>query len=288
MRTRHACFAYFFIILAFVSKAEDRSSIDSEFLIAGLKHAESLIVSGKSEVHFQMVRNKNSERAIFAFNQEKVYMEYLIGALKGVRCIYNGAIELSIGQDPDKSDKIIGIVLTDRKTVIPQEDPRNWGIQFEDIPLSQYFLEHGVRILGSENLKNEPCLVVESEHPHGQPIKFWIAQNGGFRCLKIQHESSWQGPGVTKAIPSVVSFEIEYKAYQIHEQNAHFPLKGVRTERAKSDNEFLGQVVMDVKNFELNIDVSNLFQEIQVDPEFPVWIERLEKTVPFKEINWRP
>ena len=288
MRTRHVFFAYIFIILGLISKAENQSPTDSEFLIAGLQHAESLIVSGKGEVHIQMVRNKGSEGAIFAFNQESVYMDYQIGALRGVRCIYNGASELSIGQDPDKSDKIIGIVLTDRKTVIPQEDPRNWGIQFEDLPLSQYLQKHGVRILGSENLKNQPCFVVESEHRNGQPIKFWISQNGGFRCLKIQHESSWQGPGVTKAIPSVVSFEIEYKAYQTHGQKAHFPLKGVRTARAKLDNEFLGQVVLNVKNFELNIDVSNLFQEIHVDPEFPVWIERLEKSVPFKEINWRP
>lgn len=288
MLNRLEYFTCILIILGFISKAHGQLITDSEFLIAGLQHAESLIVSGKGDVHFRMVRNKSSEGAIFAFNQERVYMDYQIGNVRGVRCIYNGVSELSIGHDPENLDKIFGIVLSEKKTIIPQEDPRNWGIQFEDIPLSQYFQKHGVRILGSENLKSEPCYVVESVHRNGQPMRFWIAQIDGFRCLQIQHESSWQGPGVTKAIPSVVKFEIQYKAYQTHGQKAHFPLKGIRTARAKSDNEFLGQVVMDVKNFELNIDVSDLFQVMQVNPEFPVWIERLDKLVPFKEINWKP
>ena len=136
-------------------------------------------------------------------------------------------------------------------------------------------------------MNNEPCYVVESVHRNGKPIKFWIAQNSGFRCLKIQHESSWQGPGAIKAINSVVTFEIQYKAYLTHGQKAWFPVKGIRTARAKSDNVFLGQVVMDVKNFQLNVDVSDLFQLVIVGPEFPVWIERLGKMVPFKEIDWK-
>ena len=113
--------------------------------------------------------------------------------------------------------------------------------------------------------------------------KQWVP----FRCLKIQHEASWQGVGTTKAIPLVVTFEIQYKAYQTHGQKAWFPVKGIRTARAKSDNKFLGQVILTVKNFQLNVDVSDLFQ-VKVAPEFPVWIEKLEKRVPFKEIGWIP
>ena len=136
-------------------------------------------------------------------------MAYQLGSLKGHQCIYNGKVELGIDQDPDNPNEIGGIILVDRKTIIAQEDPRNWGIQFDELPLSLHFQKHGVHIVGSEVFKKEPCYVVESAW-NGKPIKFWIAINGGFRCLKIQYEADWQGPGTPKAIPSTVIFEIQY------------------------------------------------------------------------------
>ena len=139
-----------------------------------------LLYPGKGEVHFQMVRNKRSESNLFAFNQKKVYMDYQREFMRN-RCIYNGYVELGIGQDQDNPNKIGGIILVDRKTIIAQEDPRNWGIQFDELPLSQYFQKHGVRILGSEVLEKEPCYIVESIHRNEKPIKFWIAINSGFR-----------------------------------------------------------------------------------------------------------
>ena len=174
--------AYFLLILGFISEARSQSQpcVDSQSLIAGLQRAESPIVSGKGEVHFQMVRNKRSESAIFAFNEKKVYMDYQLESLRN-RCIYNGYVELGIGQDPDNPDKIGDMILVDRKTIIAQEDPRNLGIQFDELPLSQYFQKHGFHILGSEVLQKEPCYVVESVHRNGKPIKFWIAINSGFR-----------------------------------------------------------------------------------------------------------
>ena len=82
MQTRRAYFAYIFIMLGVISQAKAKSSSDYEFLIAGLQYAESLIVSGKGEIQFQMVRNKRFEGAIFAFNQESVYMDYQRGSDK--------------------------------------------------------------------------------------------------------------------------------------------------------------------------------------------------------------
>lgn len=63
----------FFIILGFISpiQGQFQPSIDSHFLIVGLQRAESLIVSGKGEVHFQMVRYKQSDSAIFAFSKKR-------------------------------------------------------------------------------------------------------------------------------------------------------------------------------------------------------------------------
>ena len=234
-----------------------------------------------------MVRYKQSDSAVFAFTKEKISMDYQLGFEQGTRRIYNGQVELTIAQDPEAPDNIGGILLSDNKTIISQEDPRNWGIQFEDVPLSQYFQEHGVRIVGSEVLAKESCQVVESAHRNGKPIKFWITMNDGFRCLQIQHEAPWKGIEFTKAIPAIVTFQIQYQAYKTHGQKVWFPLKGMRTTRAKLDNEFLGQVIMEVKDVQLNVDVSDQFQ-VKVDSEFPVWIERLGKMVSFKEIGWKP
>ena len=214
-------------------------------------------------------------------------MDYQLGFDKGTRRIYNGEVELTITQDPENPDKIGGILLSDNKTVISQEDPRNWGIQFEGVPLSQCFQRHGVRIIGTEVIEKEPCYVVESLYQNGKSMKFWITINDGFRCLQIQHEASWKGIEFSKAIPAVVTFQIQYKAYKTHAQKAWFPLKGLRTARTKSDNQFLGQVVTELKDFQLNVDVSDRFQ-VKINPEFPVWIERLGKMVSFKEIGWKP
>lgn len=281
------------ISFGFLSKGWSRVEqplppIDSEFLIAGLQYAESLLVSGKGEVHFQMepepYRQRDSE--IFAFHQKKAAVHYQSGILKEQRLLFNGEIQLILSPDPKDIGKVGGILLAHQKTINLQEDPRNWGIQFLDIPLSQYFQERGVRLLRSEALEKEPRYVVESTYRDGTPMKFWIAPKGGFRCVQIQYQETWRGID-RKPVSSLVTLRIYYKAYQIGEQTAWFPLKGVMAQRAKSDGRLLGQVVMEVKDFQLNVDVSELFQ-VKVEPEFPVWVERLGKPIPFKEVGWKP
>lgn len=282
------------ISFGFLSKGWSRAEqslppIDSPFLIAGLQYAESLLVSGKGEVHFQMepepYRQRDSE--IFAFHQKKAAVHYQSGILKEQRLLFNGEIQLILSPDPKDIGKVGGILLAHQKTINLQEDPRNWGIQFLDTPLSQYFQERGVHLLKSEVLeKKEPCYVVESVYRDGSPMKFWIAPNGGFRCVQIQYQETWRGID-RKPVSSLVTMRIHYKAYQIGEQTAWFPLKGIREQRARLEGRFLDRVVMEVKNFQLNVDVSELFQ-VNVDAEFPVWVERLGKPIPFKEVGWKP
>jgi len=279
------------ISFGFLSKGWSRSGqplppIDSPFLIAGLQHAESLLVSGKGEVNFQMEPYQQRNSEIFAFHQKKAFVHYQSGFLKGQRLLFNGEIQLALSPLPEDTGKVGGILLVYQKTINLQEDPRNWGIQFLDTPLSQYLQEHGVRFLGSEVLEKVPCYVVESVYRDGSPMKFWIAPEGGFRCVQIQHQETWYGRD-RKPVPSLVTMRIYYKAYQIDGQTVWFPLKGVREQHASSDGRFLDKVVMEVKDFHVNVDISDLFQ-IKVDPEFPVWVERLGKPIPFKEIGWKP
>ena len=259
--------------------------IDTQFLITGLQSMESLIVSGKGKVYFTYERKDFPTTADFGFNRHKTAFDFHVGILKGSRMLFNGESELMIynesGSEPPK------LYLHPQKTIIPHEDPRNWGLQVDGIPLSQHLRENGIRILGSEVLGELPCYIVESKRS-GEPITFWIAPRRGFRCVQIRYEDKWYKiPNDPAPWSAVTTEQIEYKAYRIDNQEVWFPVKGSMKTRRKSDGQFLSGLNMEVKDLQLNVDVSDMFQ-VQVDSETEVWIKKIGEFVPFKEIGWKP
>ena len=259
--------------------------IDTQLLTTGLQLMESLIVSGKGKVYFTYERKNFPTIEDFGFDRQKTAFDFHVGILKDRRVLFNGESELMIHDDPDSEHP--KLYLHPRKTTLLHEDPRNWGLRVHDIPLSQYLQENGMKILGSEVLGELPCYIVESKR-NREPITFWITPERGFRCVQIQYESRWHKiPNDPDPWPTVITQRIEYKAYQIDNQEMWFPVKGSRKTRRKSDDQFLGGLNMEVKDFQLNVDVSDIFQ-IRFDPETKVWVKKIEEFVPFKEIDWKP
>lgn len=260
-------------------------SIDSQSLTTGLESTESLIVSGKGKVYFTYERKDFPTVEDFGFDGQKTAFNFHVGILKDRRVLFDGENELMIHNDPNSETP--KLYLHPRKTTLLHEDPRNWGLQVYDIPLSQYLQENGMKILGSGVLGKLPCYIVESKR-NGGPITFWITPERGFRCVQIQYDSMWYKiPNDPAPWPTVTTERIEYKAYQIDNQEVWFPAKGSMKTHGKSDSQFLSGLNMEVKDFQLNVDVSNIFQ-VQIEPETKVWVKKIEEFVPFKEIDWKP
>ncbi|RKU11385.1 hypothetical protein C6502_08420 [Candidatus Poribacteria bacterium] len=255
--------------------------IDAQSLTTGLEATESLIVSGKGKVYFTYERKDFPTIEDFGFDGQKTAFNFHVGILKDRRVLFDGENELMIHNDPNS--EIPKLYLHPRKTTLLHEDPRNWGLQVYDIPLSQHLQKNGMKILGSEVLGELPCYIVESKC-NGEPITFWITPERGFRCVQIQYDSMWYNPAPW---PTVKTERIEYKAYQIGNQEVWFPAAGSMKTHRKSDGQFLSGLNMEVKDFQLNVDVSDIFQ-VQIEPETKVWVKKMEEFVPLKEIDWKP
>jgi len=272
-------------------------SIDSEMLIMGLRQTESLISSGRGKLHWSQTRyGKSGEKimkydefdAIFAFDSYRDYYQYQSGLLEGRRELVDKKLQMRLDVTIVEG-KIVGCRVSrkEKLAVAPEWEPRNWGLWFYGVPLSQYLQKHGARIIGSENLRTEKlkknlCYVVEtnkSPNMEGVADRFWIIPEGGFRCgqLQIERGAKYKQRWKKRFI---------YKTYKMNEQTIWFLKKGLFWIFSCSDNHLVAKIVIEVKDFHPNVDISDLFH-LEINPETPVWDETLSRFRPFKEIGWK-
>lgn len=272
-------------------------TIEPEYIISELTHSASLLQSGKGKVRIYAedyfkdklesgVKNRAAfERVInllFAFSDQKTYTRSLAGRSKGFERISNGRLTLG------RSGIEQSFITVEHGYTIPYgTDPRDWGLWYQRQWLSDYLKKQkDIQVIGHDNLNNIPCFVVETPNPEVSDtmIKFWIAPSESFRCVKIQHETNSIRNG--KAIRTIYDTTIEYQKYSIDADNtAWFPKRGITLRKRKSDGKHLGKFMMEVSDFELDVDVSDLF-DIQIHPDALVWDLAKRKQIPFKEVGW--
>jgi len=267
--------------------------INAEFLIMGLKHNESLISSGKGGFHSRLSSGgkiTDEFTAAFAFDDHRTYYSYKSGPLTGCTALYNKKIhrKLYITVRPEDGQISYRIGYTKEEPMPPDEDPRNWGRCYWGIPLSKYLQDHKARIIGQERLKvgSEviPCYVVRSEpfSKYERNLKFWIAPKDGFRCIQQERIST------TRYGERLERKRFFYKAYEVNGQKAWFPQRGIYWMfKDRTDEKVSAKLEVEVMDFQPNVDISDLFR-VDIDPETPVWDEKLSRLRPFKEIGWQP
>jgi len=275
---------FFHVLVGYTEGNEEvLPPIDEETLIAGLKHAESSIPSGRGRLHFHERGGNGLEfDAVFAFDSYRAYYHYLSGMLEGKKLLLNRRLQLCLDVTV-RENKIVGLAVshTDSLLVPPDLDVRNWGMWILGTPMSQYLKEHKMRIVGCESLKIErgklPCYIVETESYLGTH-RLWIAPGKGFRPVK--EEIRLKKPKNERWEKRFI-----YTEFKLGKRTGWFLRKGIW------DIVYPGRKValreIEVKDFQPNADISDLFQ-LDLDPETPVWDESLSKVRPFKEIGWEP
>ena len=275
--------------------------VDSDFIIWGLSHSATLVHSGKGKIKIYMgnyFKNKvesgigedglafeNVLENLFAFDGEKSYSKALFGRSKGITLVCDGQVTLTI-QENEPS-----FFAVEQGWAQPALlDPRGWGLWYERQLLSDYLAKReNVQVIGTESLNGTLCYVVQvpSSAIENSVDKFWIAPDKGFRCVRIQYEgTSIESIENEKFIRDIYDTTIEYQEFAISDEiSAWFPKRGIIVSRRKSDGEQVSKNIMEVTDFELNIDVSNLF-DIQIPPDTLVWDLAIRKQIPFEEIGW--
>lgn len=274
--------------------------IDSNLVIVGLSNSATLLNSGngkikiyaseyfkdkvKSGIGKDGVAFQNFFERLFAFNGEKSYSRVLFGSAKGTELIFDGRVTVTTREiEPS-------FITVEQGWSLPNLfDPRDWGLWYQRESLSDYLAKQkNVKVVGTESLNGVPCYLVQAPNSsiENATDKFWIAAERGFRCVRIQYEAI----AIKKVKPVRYVFDttIEYQELLIsNEYSAWFPKRGILIRRNKSDGKQLGKNIMDVTDFELNIDVSNLF-DIQISPETLVWDLTTRMRLPFKKLGWAP
>lgn len=288
------------------SKDDSLPSIDSEILIMGLKHTESLIFSGEGRLHFaQVLSNGKVDEfdAIFAFDHHKTYYYYESGKLEGMKYLLDKDIQVTlymrvddkgeVRRVNDREKKVLDLVADhlDTEPMSPDEDPRNWGIYwYSGIPISQFLEKHNARIVCTEDLKfpdsekKVPCYVVEIDDPGGitSDVQFWIAPKEGFRCVQLQKTQEGRA-GKSRWKKSII-----YRAYNVEGKKAYFPKKGILEIFAVSNGQLThtADIIIEIKDFHPNVDISDLFH-VDVDQEALIWDRALSRLRHFKELGWK-
>lgn len=274
--------------------------IDSHFIIVGLSNSATLLNSGngkikiyasdyfkdkvKSGIGKDGVAFQNFFERLFAFNGEKSFSKSLFGSAKGTALICDGRVTVTTREiEPS-------FITVEQGWSLPNLfDPRDWGLWYQRQLLSDYLAKQkNVQVVGIESLNSVPCYLVQAPNLSIENAvdKFWIAAERGFRCIRIQYEAI----ALEKVKPVRYVFEttIEYQEFSIsNEHSGWFPKRGILIRRNKSDGKQLGKNIMEVTDFELNIDVSNLF-DIDISPDTLVWDLTAHVQLPFKKIGWAP
>lgn len=275
--------------------------VDSDFIIWGLSHSATLLHSGKGKIKIYAANYfkdkvesgigedglafENVSERLFAFNGKRSYSRILFGRSKGITSVCDGRVTLT-----KRENELSFISVAQGWAQPPLSDPRDWGLWYKRQLLSDYLAkQEKVQVIGTESLNGTLCYVVQvpSSTIENSVDKFWIAPSKGFRCVRIQYEgTSTESIENETFIRNICDTTIEYQEFAISDEiSAWFPKRGIIVVRRKSDGEQVSKNIMEITDFELNIDVSNLF-DIQISPDTLVWDLAIRKQIPFKEIGW--
>lgn len=277
--------------------------IDPQMIIAGLKHTESLLRTGKCRIHYQdyskLANAKKQLEAIFAFDSHRICYYYISDLTvtnekliilkdRGCKDLYETRTQTLLMIGTKKKARVGG---TKVKEIIPVSvergvnlpfshswDPRNYGMRIRDLPigypLSQLFEKNGVKIIGVEKVKRGkeeiPCYLVETKEKIWGKVQLWLDPQEGFLPIKMQMGDHW-------------FMEMSYKLYKSNGQVVWFLEKGMWWSVGEK-GDIIEKRIMEVKEFQLNVDISDLFQ-VDFPPDKPVWDGNLSKYRPFKEIE---
>lgn len=267
----------------------EESRIELEFLIAGIKHNDSLVKSSK--VHFikQPTHTEFEKKffgvsesqfegdveVIFAHEGSKVYCQTLSATEPGRTRIFDGEQrQIEIHKRGQKRR----IAVRGALTIGPRNYFHYWGREFLGKPVGEYLEKNAVGIVGEEDIHGVPCAVVEAKLPwKNKRVTFWIAPSQGYRVLKREYETSYRD-----GIPAAVTMVLQYQKVN----GVWIPKSGNNTTLALNQEsgkqELLFGHTLTVKHAEVNIDVSELFN-FEIPPDTEVWDHRTQSIRTAKE-----
>jgi hypothetical protein len=257
------------------------NTIDLKTLIAGVKHGDSLLKSGKGNLTIQpkitefgkkllnlQGAEESSNEFLFAYEGKKVYCEIYTGAFRNYICVFDGEKQVEINRYTTPP----GIGVRGEFTSFePRSDLHYWGMIFNKQPIGEYLENNAIAIFGKEFINKTLCYVIQAKCPGIETVKFWIAPSKGYRVLKREYNTSYAG-----GIPATVTMIIEYEKSK---NDMWFPKSGTDTtialNKATGKKELVFKYSLTVKNFELNVDVSDLFK-LNIPSDTMVWDYRTE------------
>jgi len=278
---------FYFVFIAYLSVfalkeafAAESKDIDLETLIAGVKHNDSLIERGKVHFLIQPVHTEletkllgmpgfetNLREVIFAFDGRKVCYE-IPSDYEPYTAIFDGEKQVDIYKSGTQSnEKNMKIGVRGSLAIDPRSYFQYWGLFFDGQPVGEYLEKNAIAIIGKENFNKTLCYIVEARK-RGGTIKFWIAPSNGYRILKRSSEIYYVQSG---GFPATVRMLMQYEKSK---DDIWFPKSGIETtmtlNKATGKKELMSKYMLTVKNFELNVDISDLFK-LDIPPETEVF-----------------
>lgn len=257
------------------------NSNDLEVIIAGIKYNDSLLESGKGHLSIQSRITEFGEKALnirkvdesldelfFAYEGKKIYCEISSGALSNYICVFDGEkqVEINKSATPPSIGVRGELVLPDSRS-----DLHYWGMIFNKQPIGEYLENNAIAILGKEYINKTLCYIIKAKCPGIETVKFWIAPSKGYRVLKREYNTSY-----LNGVHATVTMLVEYEKLK---DDIWFPKSGTDTtlalNKATGKKQILFRYALSVKDFELNVDVSNFFK-LNIPADTIIWDYRIE------------
>ena len=267
------------VVSVYVSCADNP---DLETIIAGIKYNDSLVKSGKGHciLEYPTSRQEPKVEYFYAFDGIKIRCDSHSKARPNIVQIFDGEklIDINRSKTPFRINIYGGSAAVDAVM-----DPRYWGLYYHGKSLGEYLEENAIKVLKKENVSKKLCYVIQAKRdPRGGLINFWIAPHKGFRCVKLQHGTSYRGKSnKKKSIPSINTTIVLYQKLR---GGIWFPKAAgfVALNKTKSKDRVIIAYNIIIKDFELNVDVSNLFR-FDIPPETKVYDHRINEVRTAKE-----
>lgn len=270
------------VVSVYVSCADNP---DLETIIAGIKYNDSLVKSGKGHciLEYPTSRQEPKVEYFYAFDGIKIRCDSHSKARPNIVQIFDGEklMDINRSKTPFRINIYDGPVAMAAMDVLM--DPRYWGLYHRNKPLGEYLEENAIKVLKKENVSKDLCYVIQAKRDRcGGLINFWIAPHKGFRCVKLQHRTSYRDPShKNKFIPSINTTIISYQKLR---GGIWFPKAAgfVALKESESKDRVICKYNIIIKDFELNVDVSNLFR-FDIPPETKVYDHRINEVRTAKE-----
>jgi len=286
--------------------------INLEFIIAGVKHNDSLLKTAKGHfimqpIHTKFARKvlpippnarieKGPRKVFFAFDGQKIRSDLHsdfspdggFAIFDGKKQIEIGGKEIEISHLVEKNGKLIPVKKRGRQIGVRGRlaiDGRNrlryWGLTYFKQPLGEYLEKNAIAILGKETIDKPLCYVIQAKQPRRGTMKFWIAPEQGFRVLKRESELLYMG-----GMGFVTATNRMKVVYQKLQDGIWCPKSAVEEllvfNKTTGKQELAIKYTLAMKNVKVNIDVSDLFK-LDIPPETIVFDFRVGTTRTAKE-----